>query len=138
VDEIGRHIELKIGLQRLRSHRSGHRLMFLRMPGVNRQGQAHMVFTAIVSPGSGKGAWEAEATPWFRTWFSIDPQPASISPTINVSIVFSVTSLLIVAGPFAIVDQKRLHRDLARFVAESGGYKAPQSQKVKAPAAARL
>jgi len=24
----------------------------------------------------------------FRTWFSIDPQPASISPTINISIVF--------------------------------------------------
>jgi len=23
-----------------------------------------------------------------RTWFSIDPQPASINPTINVSIVF--------------------------------------------------
>jgi len=23
-----------------------------------------------------------------RTWFSIDPQPASISPTINISIVF--------------------------------------------------
>jgi hypothetical protein len=105
VDEIGRHIELKIGLQRLRSRRRDHRLLFLRMRGVNRQGQAHMVFTAIVSPGSGKGAWEAEATPWFRTWFSIDPQPASISPTINVSIVFSVTSLLIVAGPFVIVDQ---------------------------------
>jgi hypothetical protein len=58
---------------------------FLRMPGVNRQGQAHIVFTAIVSPGSGMGV---EATPWFRTWFSIDPQPASISPTINISIVF--------------------------------------------------
>jgi len=25
---------------------------------------------------------------FFRTWFSIDPQPASISPTINISIVF--------------------------------------------------
>jgi hypothetical protein len=23
-----------------------------------------------------------------RTWFSIDPQPASINPTINISIVF--------------------------------------------------
>jgi hypothetical protein len=32
--------------------------MFLRMPGVNRQGQAHIVSTAIVSPGSGKGVWE--------------------------------------------------------------------------------
>jgi len=61
---------------------------FLRMPGVNRQGQAHIVSTAIVSPGSGKGGREVEATPWFRTWFSIDPQPASISPTINISIVF--------------------------------------------------
>jgi hypothetical protein len=26
-----------------------------------------------------------------RTWFSIDPQPASISPTINISIVFICT-----------------------------------------------
>ena len=56
----------------------------LSLPGVNRQGQAHIVFTAIVSPGSGKGA----GTLTFRTWFSIDPQPASISPTINISIVF--------------------------------------------------
>ena len=61
---------------------------FLGMPGVNRQGPAHIVSTAIVSPGSGKGGREVEATPWFRTWFSIDPQPASISPTINISIVF--------------------------------------------------
>src|SRR6266850_6320061 len=71
-----------------RQSRTGHRLMFLRMPGVNRQGQAHIVSTAIVSPGSGKGSREVEATPWFRTWFSIDPQPASISPTINITIVF--------------------------------------------------
>src|SRR5262245_534493 len=55
------------------------------MSGVNRQGQAHIVSTAIQSPRSRKGV---EATPWFRTWFSIDPQPASISPTINISIVF--------------------------------------------------
>jgi hypothetical protein len=56
------------------SHRSGpgHRLTFLRMPGVNRQGQAHIVSSA--SP--------------LR---SIDPQPASISPTINISIVFICT-----------------------------------------------
>jgi len=39
---------------------------------VNRQGQAHIVSTASR----------------LRTWFSIDPQPASISPTINISIVF--------------------------------------------------
>jgi hypothetical protein len=58
------------------------------MPGVNRQGQAHIVSTAIVSPGSGKGGREVEATPWLRTSFSIDPQPASISPTINISVVF--------------------------------------------------
>lgn len=48
----------------------------------NRQGQAHIVFTAMVSPRSRKmgGA--------LRTLFPIDPQPASISPTINISIVF--------------------------------------------------
>ncbi len=77
-----------------RQSRTGHRLMFLRMPGVNRQGQAHIVSTAIVSPGSGKGGREVEATPWFRTWFSIDPQPASISPTINISIVFICAFLI--------------------------------------------
>jgi hypothetical protein len=64
------------------------------MPGVNRQGQAHIVSTAIVSPGSGTGV---EATPWFRTWFSIDPQPASISPTINISIVF-ICAVLVDSG----------------------------------------
>jgi len=68
--------------------RAGPWLTLPRMPGVNRQGQAHIVSTAIVSPRSGKGSREVEATPWFRTWFSIDPQPASISPTINISIVF--------------------------------------------------
>jgi len=52
--------------------RAGHRLTFLRMPGVNRQGQAHIVSTASR----------------LRTCVSIDPQPASISPTINISIVF--------------------------------------------------
>jgi hypothetical protein len=57
-------------------------------PWFSRQGQAHIVSTAIVSPGSGKAIREVEATPWFRTSFSIDPQPASISPTINISIVF--------------------------------------------------
>jgi hypothetical protein len=64
------------------------RLTFLRMPGVNRQGQAHIVSTAIVLPRSGKAIREVEATAWLRTWFSVDPQPASISPTINISIVF--------------------------------------------------
>jgi hypothetical protein len=42
------------------------------MPGVNRQGQAHIVSTASR----------------LRTWFSVDSQPASISPTINISIIF--------------------------------------------------
>src|SRR5206468_7424496 len=68
-----------------RACEAGGRLTLLRMSGVNRQGQAHIVSTAIQSPGSGTGV---EATPWFRTWFSIDPQPASISPTIKISIVF--------------------------------------------------
>src|ERR1700745_3049375 len=89
----------------------GHRLMFLRMPGVNRQGQAHIVSTAIVSPGSGKGGREVEGTPWFRTWFSIDPQPASISPTINLTIVLFCAFLADCGRPFAIVDQKRFWRD---------------------------
>jgi len=56
--------------------------------GFNHQGQAHIVSTAIRLPRSGKANREVEATPWFRTWFSIDPQPASISPAINISIVF--------------------------------------------------
>jgi hypothetical protein len=58
------------------------------MPAVNCQGQAHIVSTAIPLPRSGKAGREVEATPWFRTWLSVDPQPASISPTINISIVF--------------------------------------------------
>src|SRR5438093_731976 len=49
------------------------------MSGVNRQGQAHIMSTAIVSPRSSKmgGAF-------FRTWFSIDPQPASVRQTMNI------------------------------------------------------
>jgi hypothetical protein len=43
--------------------------------------------TAILSPRSGEARREVEATPSFRTWFSIDPQPASITPTIKISIV---------------------------------------------------
>jgi len=42
-----------------------------------RQGQAHILSTAVVS-----------TVLRLRTWFSIDPQPASINPTINISIVF--------------------------------------------------
>jgi hypothetical protein len=62
----------------------------LRKPSVNHQGQAQIVFTAIVSTGSGTGPGEVEATPWFP----IDPQPASINPTINISIVF-ICALLV-------------------------------------------
>jgi hypothetical protein len=46
-----------------------------------------------VSPGSGKGAGRLT----FRTWFSIDPQPASISPTINIRIIF-ICALLVDCG----------------------------------------
>src|SRR5262249_18123815 len=76
------------------------------MPGVNRQGQAHIVSTAIPLPRSGKAIREVEATPWFRTSFSVDPQPASISPTVNVSIVFICGSPLIVAASFTIRQSK--------------------------------
>jgi len=73
------------------------------MPGINRQGQAHIVSTAMPLPRSGKGSREVDATRWFRTWFSVDPQPASISPTINISIVFICAFFFdIWPGPFAI------------------------------------
>src|SRR5947207_4559173 len=53
--------------------------------GLNRQGQAHIMSTATASPdpycAPGAGVR-------LRTWFSIDPQPVSINPTINISIVF--------------------------------------------------
>jgi hypothetical protein len=68
--------------------RSRSRGRFGATPWFSRQGQAHIVSTAIVSPGSGKANREVEATPWFRTSFSTDPQPASITPTVNISIVF--------------------------------------------------
>jgi hypothetical protein len=66
------------------------------MSGVNRQGQAHIMSTAIVSPRSGKTGGA------FRTWFSIDPQPASISPTINISIGFMFEEILHRSGTNAI------------------------------------
>jgi len=52
------------------------------------QGQAHIMSTATPSPRSCKAGREVEATPWFRTWLSVDPQPASINPMININIVF--------------------------------------------------
>src|SRR5215472_12849748 len=57
-------------------------------PRFSRQGQAHIVSTAIRSPKPARGPAEVGGKPWFRPWFSIDPQPASISPTANISIVF--------------------------------------------------
>jgi hypothetical protein len=56
------------------------------------------VSTAVWLPRSCKAGREIEATPWFRTWFSIDPQPASISPTINISIVFICAFLVDCGG----------------------------------------
>jgi hypothetical protein len=54
-------------------------------PWFNRQGQAHIMSIATASPdprcAPGAGVR-------LRTWFSFDPQPASINPTINISIVF--------------------------------------------------
>jgi hypothetical protein len=85
LNEVTRICIAASSLEALRNgHRSGpgHRLTFLRMPGVNRQGQAHIVSTAIRLPRS------YESGPEVGTWFSIDPQPASISPTVNISIVF--------------------------------------------------
>jgi hypothetical protein len=56
-------------------------------PWFNHQGQAQIVSTAIVLPRSGKANRDLDATP-FRTAFSIDPQPASISPTVNIKYCF--------------------------------------------------
>jgi hypothetical protein len=63
------------------------------MPGVNRQGQAHIVSTA-------------------SRLRSIDPQPASISPTINISIVF-ICTFFVGSWPDHLPsgNQKRLERD---------------------------
>jgi hypothetical protein len=82
----------------------GLRKPFVRMPSVNHQGQAHIVFTAIVSPGSGTGPGEVEATPWFP----IDPQPASINPTITISIVFIRAFLVDCGRTIRIRQSKRI------------------------------
>src|SRR5438093_12059947 len=89
----------------VRSVKRGGRLR--QRQGFNRQGQAHIVSTATASPdprcAPGAGVR-------LRTWFSIDPQLASINPTINISIVSFVLSLLIVAGSFAIRQSKTILR----------------------------
>jgi hypothetical protein len=64
------------------------------MPGFNRQGQAHIVSTASR----------------LRTWFSIDPQPASINPTINISIVF-ICAFLVDCG--RIICHPAIKNDIA-------------------------
>jgi hypothetical protein len=56
----------------------------------HRQGQAHIVSTAIRSPGPASGPAEVGGAPWFPTLFSIDPQPANISARVNINIVFIV------------------------------------------------
>jgi hypothetical protein len=69
------------------------------------EGDPHIVFTAIVSPGSGKGGREVEATPSFQTGFPLI-RSLRASAQRSTPVLFSfVLSLLIVAGPFAIVDQ---------------------------------
>jgi hypothetical protein len=57
-------------------------------PWFSRQGQAHIVSTAIRSPAPARGPAEVGGKPLFRPWFSTDPQAASISSTVNISIVF--------------------------------------------------
>jgi hypothetical protein len=84
------------------------------------QGQAQIVSTAIRLPRSCEAGAEVEATPCFRTWFSIDPQPASISPTIKISIVFIFASLVdhgrIVCRPAIKNDSSAILRSGKRFV----------------------
>jgi hypothetical protein len=87
------------------------------MPGVNRQGQAHIVSTAIRLPRSYEPDLEVEATPWFRTWFSIDPQPASISPTINISIVF-ICAFLVDCGD--IICRPAIRNDSSAILNRAG------------------
>jgi hypothetical protein len=81
------------------------------------QGHAHIVFTATVLPGSGKAnGGDVEATPWFfLTSFAIDPQPASISPTVKISIIFICVLLTeIVDGASAGRRSSARRRDLVR------------------------
>jgi len=98
---------------------------FLRMPGVNRQGQAHIVSTAILSPRPCKAGREVEATPWFRTWFSIDPQPASISPTINISIVF-ICAFLVDCG--RIISHSPIRNDSSAIRRSRKGHRRLESR----------
>src|SRR5581483_156326 len=58
---------------------------------VQHQGHAHIVSTAIRSPRPARGPAEVGGKPRFRTSLSVDPQPASINPTINISTVFTLS-----------------------------------------------
>ena len=84
-------------------------------PRFNRQGQAQIVSTAIRSPGPTLGPAEVEIeampTPWFRTWFSVAPQTASISPTVNINIVFICALLPLWPDHLPSGNQKRFMRD---------------------------
>jgi hypothetical protein len=78
---------------------------FLRMPGVNPQGQAHIVSTAIVSPGSGKGAGRLRQRHGCEDGFPLIRSLRALAQR-STSVLFSfVLSLSIVAGPFAIANQ---------------------------------
>jgi hypothetical protein len=97
------------------------------MPRVDRQGQAHIVSTAIPLPRSGKASREVEATLWFRAWFSIDPQPASISPTINISIVF-ICAILVDCGRIICHSAIKNDSSAAFIFAESDFVNAMEAQ----------
>ena len=94
-------------------------------PWFHHQGQAHMVSTATRSPGPARGPAEVGGAPWFRTWFSVDPQPASISPKVNISIVFICAVLdcgRIIHHP-AIKTELRLPKNVhAKHVRAPGRY----------------
>src|SRR5438874_11319955 len=83
--------------------------------GFNRQGQAHIMSTATASPdpycAPGAGVR-------LRTWFSIDPQPASINPTINVSIVV-ICAFLVDHGP--IIRRPAIKNDSSAIMRSGGG-----------------
>src|SRR6266550_6969839 len=98
-----------------------------------RQGQAHIVSTAIPLPRSCIAIVEVEATPWFRTWFSVDPQPASISPTINIIIVFIYAFLVdcgwIIRHSAIKNDSSAILRSGQRFVVRAADTELPEKER---------
>jgi hypothetical protein len=83
----------------------------------NPQGQAHIVSTALR----------------LRTWFSIDPQTASINPTINISIVF-ICAFLVDCGRIICHPAIKNDSDACRIGRCDGGIVAaiPQSETILA------